>query len=98
MPIAAIVDRAHDAADLDAIMMRLREAIAGGRLPLSDRPGPRSTRRAGAELRDNLVWAHGYIVADDPESIAPGKESDDVMAFIRARIAHLKTELLVESP
>jgi putative cardiolipin synthase len=44
------------------------------------------------------VWARGYIVADDPESIASGKESDDVMAFIRARVAHLKRELLVESP
>ena len=52
----------------------------------------------GAELRDNLVWAHGYIVADDPENIASGKESDDVMEFIRARIAHLKRELLVKSP
>ena len=44
------------------------------------------------------MWAHGYIVADDPEGIALGKESDDVMAFIRERIAHLKQELLVESP
>jgi hypothetical protein len=36
VPIAAIVDRAHDAADLDAIRIRLREAIAAADLPLSD--------------------------------------------------------------
>jgi putative cardiolipin synthase len=51
-----------------------------------------------AELRDNLVWAHGRIIADDPETIARGKESDDVIEFIRGRIAKLKEELLVESP
>jgi len=98
VPIAAIVDRAHDAADLDAIMMRLREAIATADYPYPIDQDLDQLAAQGAELRDNLVWAHGYVIADDPESIAPGKESDDVMAFIRARIAHLKAELLVESP
>jgi cardiolipin synthase C len=98
VPIAAIVDRAHDAADLDAIRIRLREAIAAADYPYPIDQDLGQFAAQGAELRDNLVWAHGYIVADDPESIAPGKESDDVMAFIRERIAHLKQELLVESP
>ena len=98
VPIAAIVDRAHDAADLDAIRIRLREAIAAADYPYPIDQDLGQLAAQGAELRDNLVWAHGYIVADDPESIASGKESDDVMAFIRARIAHLKRELLVESP
>jgi putative cardiolipin synthase len=98
VPIAAIVDRAHDAADLDAIRIRLREAIAAADYPYPIDQDLGQLAAQGAELRDNLVWAHGYIVADDPESIASSKESDDVMAFIRARIAHLKQELLVESP
>ena len=98
VPIAAIVDRAHDAADLDAIRIRLREAIAAADYPYPIDQDLGQLAAQGAELRDNLVWAHGYIVADDPESIAPGKESDDVMAFIRERIAHLKQELLVELP
>jgi cardiolipin synthase C len=98
VPIAAIVDRAHDAADLDAIRIRLREAIAAADYPYPIDQDLGQLAAQGAELRDNLVWAHGYIVADDPESIAPGKESDDVMAFIRERVAHLKAELLVESP
>ena len=98
VPIAAIVERAHDAADLDAIRIRLREAIAAADYPYPIDQDLGQLAAQGAELRDNLVWAQGYIVADDPESIAPGKESDDVMAFIRARIAHLKQELLVESP
>jgi cardiolipin synthase C len=33
VPIAAIVDRAHRAADLDGILVRLREAIAAADYP-----------------------------------------------------------------
>jgi putative cardiolipin synthase len=98
VPIAAIVDRAHDAADLDAIRIRLREAIAATDYPYPIDQELEQLAAQGAELRDNLVWAHGRIVADDPESIAPGKESDDVIEFIRGRVAQLKEELLVESP
>jgi cardiolipin synthase C len=98
VPIAAIVDRAHDAADLDAIRNRLREAIAAADYPYPIDQELDQLAAQGAELRDNLVWAHGRIVADDPESIAPGKESDDVIEFIRGRVAQLKEELLVESP
>ena len=52
----------------------------------------------GAELRDNLVWAHGRIIADDPESVARGEDSDDVVEFIRWRVAQIKEELLIELP
>ena len=78
--------------------IRLREAIAAADYPYPIEQELSQLAAQGAELRDNLVWAHGYIVADDPESIAAGKESDDVMKFIRERIAHLKEELLVELP
>jgi cardiolipin synthase C len=98
VPIAAIVDRAHGAADLDGILVRLREAIAAANYPYPIDQDLDQLAAKSAELRDNLVWAHGRVIADDPESIARGKESDDVIEFIRGRIAKLKEELLVESP
>ena len=98
VPIAAIVDRAYGAADLDAIRIRLREAIAAADYPYPIDQDLDELAARGAELRDNLVWAHGQIVADDPETVARGKESDDVVAFIRGRVAQLKEELLAESP
>ena len=98
VPIAAIVDRAYGAADLDAILIRLREEIAAADYPYPIDQDLDELAAQGAELRDNLVWAHGRIIADDPETIARGKESDDVVAFIRGRVAQLKEELLVESP
>ena len=98
VPIAAIVDRDHGTADLNGILVRLREAIAAADYPYPIEQDLDELATQSAELRDNLVWAHGRIIADDPESIARGKESDDVIEFIRGRIAKLKEELLVESP
>ena len=98
VPIAAIVDRAHGAADLDGIRVRLREAIAAADYPYPIDQDLDELAAQSAGLRDNLVWAHGQIVADDPESVVAGEDSDDVIEFIRERIAKLKEELLVESP
>jgi putative cardiolipin synthase len=44
------------------------------------------------------VWANGRVIADDPEDITRGKETDDVVEFIRWRTAQLKKELLIETP
>ena len=52
----------------------------------------------GADLRDNLVWARGEVIADKPETIARGKESDDVITFIRGRIARLKEDCSSSRP
>ncbi len=98
VPIKAVVDRAHGAADLDDILVRLREEIAAADYPYPIDQDLDELVAQSAELRDDLVWAHGRIIADDPETVARGKESDDVIEFIRGRIAKLKEELLVESP
>jgi putative cardiolipin synthase len=98
VPIAAIVGRAHCAADLDGILVRLREEIAAADYPYPIDQDLDELAAHSVELREKLVWAHGQVIADDPENIACGKESDDVIEFIRGRIASLKRELLVESP
>ena len=98
VPIGAIVDRDYGATDLDAILFRLREAIAAADYPYPIDQDLDELAARGAALRDNLVWAHGRIIADDPETIARGKESDHVVEFIRGRVAQLKEELLAESP
>jgi putative cardiolipin synthase len=97
-PIATIVKRTYGAADLDAILTRLRQEIAAAEYPypIDQDLGELATR--SAELRDGLVWAPGRIIADDPEAIASGKAADDVTAFIRGRVTELKEELLVEAP
>ena len=98
VPIATIVDRAHSTADLDAILIRLHEEIAAADYPYPINQDLDQLAARGAELRDDLVWAQGRIIADDPETVARGTESDDVVEFIRVRVARVKEELLVETP
>src|SRR6476619_2460629 len=64
MPIGAIVDRAYSPADLDAIRLRVRDAIAAADYPYPREQALDEPAARGAELRDNLVWAHGRIVSD----------------------------------
>jgi cardiolipin synthase C len=78
--------------------IRLREEIAAAEYPYPIDQDLNELAAQGAAVRDNLVWAHGRVIADDPEAVTHGKESDDVVAFIRGRVAGLKEELLVESP
>ena len=66
MPIGAIVDRAYGTADLDAIRVRLHKEIAAADYPYPIDQDLDELVARGAELRDNLVWAHGRIIADDP--------------------------------
>ena len=98
VPIADIVDRAYGAADLDAILIRLRDEIAAADYPYPIDQDLDKLAARGAELRNNLVWAHGQIIADDPEAVARGAESDEVVKFIRERVARLRKELLSSRP
>ena len=97
VPIAALVKRPYGAGDLADILRRLRNEIAAGDYPYPiDQDLGKLAR--GAEFRDSLVWAHGQIIADDPEAVARGAESDEVVTFIRERVTRLTKELLIESP
>jgi putative cardiolipin synthase len=55
VPVAAIVDRTYGAADLDAILIHLREAIAAADYPYPIDQDLDELAARGAELRDNLA-------------------------------------------
>ena len=98
VPIGAIVDRAYATPDLEAIRVRLQKEIAAADYPYPVDQDLDQLAAGVAELRDNLVWANGRIIADDPESVARGEDSDDVVDFIRWRVAQTREELLIEPP
>jgi cardiolipin synthase C len=98
VPIATIVKRPYGAADLAAILTRLRDEIAAADYPYPIDEDLDGLAARADELRNNLVWAHGQIIADDPEAVTRGKASDEVVTFIRERVARLTKELLIETP
>jgi len=98
VPIATLVERTYGAADLDAILTRLHEEIATADYPYPIDQDLGELAAQGADLRDNLVWARGRVIADDPAAVGRRKDADDVVAFIRERVAELKEEFLAEAP
>ena len=76
----------------------MREEIATADYPYPIDQDLDELAAQGADLRNNLVWARGRVIADDPAAVARGKDADDVVAFIRERVAELKEEFLAEAP
>lgn len=98
VPIKTIVDRVYGPDDLEAIRCRLRREIAAARHPYPSDQNMEERALLRADLLDDLVWAHAQVVADDPDEIFHGNDSDNVVEFVRGRIAQLKDHLLLESP
>ena len=95
-PIAALVDRRYDEADLRDHTQRMRAAIAKGGDPHPlDHDVAALTSELATILRA-LVWAPGHVVFDDPASI--NDPSLRVMhKLLFQRFDRLQTELLIES-
>lgn len=98
VPIKKIVDRDYGPADLQAIRTRLTREIAAVQHPYPDHQNLEERALLRSELLASLVWAHAQVVADDPDDVFHGAASDNVVEFIRERIAHLKDHLLLETP
>jgi putative cardiolipin synthase len=85
VPIATIVARAYGAADLDAILTRLRQEIAAADYPY---PIDRISATGGPERRAARPVSCGRQAGSSPttrKQVARGKAADDVIAFIRGR-------------
>jgi phosphatidylserine/phosphatidylglycerophosphate/cardiolipin synthase-like enzyme len=96
VPIAALVDRPYDEADLRDHAQRMRAAIANSGYPHPlDEDVAALTSELATILRA-LVWAPGHVVFDDPASI-----NDPSLRVIHKllfqRFDRLQTELLIES-
>lgn len=98
VPIKKIVDRAYGPADLEAIRNRLAREIAAAKHPYPSDQNMEERTLLRAELLDDFAWAHAQVVADDPDEVFHGNDSDKVVEFVRWRIAQLKDHLLLESP
>ena len=98
VPIKKIVDREYGPADLQAIRNRLAREIAASEHPYPSDQNLEERALLRSELFEDLVWANAKVVADDPDEIFHGNDSDNVVEFVRWKIAQLKSHLLLESP
>jgi len=98
VPISVLADRPYTREDLQAARATLRERIAAEPYPY---PIDEDTAELKSELEgeiDDLVWAPGRIVWEDPAEIVGTGGTSRMLEALHRRLGRLDTEMLIESP
>jgi len=99
VPIGALVDRPYTEQDLQARVDRMRERIIAEEdypYPLDEDVALLKAHLTSA--RDELIWARGQIVWDDPVAMREGKFEGSMQESLFTKLDSLHEELLIESP
>ena len=97
VPIAVLAERPYTEADLRETRETVRDWVAEHDYPY---PLDRDVAALNAELtsiRDQVIWAPGRIVWDDPAAIEDGISDGTILKDIQGKFATLQKELLIES-
>ena len=97
VPMEALVDRPYTDEDLQQTVTNLRNMIAEGSYPYS--VDDDITELAGklTAIKENLIWAPGRIVWDDPSSIEAEGEAGVMVEALFKKLQSLQHELTIES-
>jgi putative cardiolipin synthase len=98
MPISALVDREYTETDLETLKQNLGDWLDGIEYPYPIEQDLDYLDRVAAKTRDELVWAEGRIIADDPGDLEDGQDTTGVAEFLAARTGEVEQELMIESP
>ncbi len=97
VPISALVKRPHTEADLKAFLEASRKRTAEEDYPYPLDQDVDDLKSELTSIRDQLIWAPGRIVWDDPAAIKKGiRQGAMIQAFYR-KMETLQRELLIES-
>jgi cardiolipin synthase C len=97
VPIAALVNRPFEGADLASAVADLRERIAADHYPFPLDTDLAELSEQLSRVFENLVWAPGEIVWDHPSSIRDYTGTGEMHEALYARFGELERELLIES-
>jgi len=98
VPISALVERPYTEADLQAARVNQREKIAAGSYPYPVNLDSAQIKQRLDEEIDDLFWAPGRIVWDDPEEIVATGKTSTMHEALYKRVDNLQSSLLIESP
>ncbi len=97
VPIGALVDRPFTTTNLKATVADLRDRIAGEDYPYPLEQKVSDLKSELAAIRDDLIWAPGHIVWDDPAAIEEGLAHGSLDRAFYSKVATLQDELLIEA-
>ena len=97
VPISALVERLHTEADLKVFLEAPRKRTAEEDYPYPLDQDVDDLKSELASIRDQLIWAPGRIVWDDPADIRKGIRQGAMIQGFYRQMETLKRELLIES-
>ena len=97
VPIGVLMDRPYTEQDLRTALEAVREQIAVDDYPYQLDQDVATLESELTNLFDDLIWAPGAILWDDPASIQREGVTSDMMEGLARRLGRVETELLIES-
>ena len=97
VPIANIVERPFDEGDHLEAIADIRKQIEADNYPFPLNLDVAELLEELEDAIDDMVWAKGEIVWDDPAAIYEGRRSGKMNEALYERLASLEQELLIES-
>jgi putative cardiolipin synthase len=97
VPIAALAKRSYTEADLKIFQEKVRERITEEDYPFPLDQDIGDLRSELVSIRDQLIWAPGRIVWDDPAAITEGITEGFIIQKLFSKADSLHSELLIES-
>ena len=97
VPIAELVDRPYTDRDLQEAMETVREMISENDFPYSLERDVSDLKTELMSLFNDLIWAPGRIIWDDPAAIYDENKSGSIDMSFHNKLETLQKELLIES-
>jgi len=97
VPIAALVDRPYTEKDLRETMARMEQKIAESNYPHPLDQDVADLESELASISDNLVWAPGRIIWDDPAAIYDENAGGNIHRAFFKKMETVRKEILAES-
>ncbi len=100
VPMKALVDKTYTQEDMKNARVRLSQNIAKDNYPYPLTNDVNKIRSQMKRIRNNLVWAPGKFIWDDPKQmkLSRDKQQGTMLDQLRAKGATLKKSLIIESP
>jgi len=97
VPISALMDKPSNMEDLKRVSEKTREHIEKHKYPYPLDQDVADFETALRSIRDNLIWAPGNLVWDDPAAIEHGIKEGSIARSIRKKLDMVQHEVLIET-
>jgi putative cardiolipin synthase len=97
VPISSIIKKPFDELDHLAVIKDIRSQIEVDNYPFPLNPDVKELLEKLEDVLDDMVWAKGEVVWEDPAAIYGGRRSGTMNEALYQRMQTLEQELLIES-